>query len=182
MNTADQLIDQIKQLKENDLLEAGIYYFSDKFDISSREEIQKILFSFCEEQQADYSELMSIESAIEKDRESYRKLLRLLLIHEANSGENEYQKVKEAVDSVGQKQVITEIGLAIILGTMATLILSGYALEVTGGKIKATKQITRETKPDGTIVVTETTETIYVDALSPLGNLLNFFSNIPKSK
>jgi hypothetical protein len=175
MNTLDQLMMQIHGLNDSDLLEASIYYFSEKFDVSSREEVQNKLSAFCAENQVDLSELMSIESKIEKDRESYRMLLRFLLINEAESGDNELQKVQEAVDSVGQKQIITEIALAIILGTLATMYLTAH----TRGIEKETNESSYEVKPDGTVVFNEKSEVTYASASSALGSLFSFFKKLP---
>ncbi len=178
MNALDILISQTQGLNDSDLLEASIYYFSEKFDVSSREEIQNKLSVFCMENQVDLSDLMSIESKIEQDRKSYRMLLQYLLVNEAAKGNNEFQKVQEAVNSVGQKQVITEIGLAIILGTLATMFLIAY----TEGKSKEKKETTYEIKPDGTVILKVKEEVTYVDASSALGSLFDFFKNIPGGK
>jgi hypothetical protein len=176
MITLNILVSQIHELNDSDLLEACIYYFSDKFDISSQKDIQEKLYLLCSENQINFTELLSIDSMIEQDRSSYSILLKYLLINYASINDNECQRVQEAVNSVGKKQVVTDLGLAIILGILATMFLIAH----TEGKTKEIKEKFYETKPDGTVIFKEKEETFYADASSPLGNLFNLLKNIPK--
>lgn len=175
MNNSEQLTTQIYDLNDGDLLEGSIYYFSEKYDVSSRDEVQDQLASYCASNQANYSELMTIVSQVESNREACREMLQFLLINEASYGDAEYQKVRDAVNAVGQKQIITEVGLAIILGTLAMMYLTSH----TGGKEQETHEIMREVKPDGSEIIHEKTEIKYSSSSSALGALFDFFKNIP---
>lgn len=176
MTNKSELKNQIVELNDSNLIEATSYYLSSILNLNSLQDAENQIRNICEENQADYDSLTSLRQLLESDRASHRKMLQFVLL-DAVETENQLDLVQKAVESVGEKQIVQEIVLAITLGTLATMLL----IEKTQGKKRETKHETYKIKPDGTVIFEVTEETIYVDAGSPLGKLFDFFKNIPWS-
>ena len=173
----DELLAKIDALSDSELVEAGCYYLTSRLGVSSADEIEDRLASEGKSFNADLVTLQTIQAELEKDRDSYRQLLRFLLRQAAREDDEQRQALLEAIEGAGQKQVVVELALAIALGSLATM----YLIHKTEGKISDTTTRTTETLPDGTIKVSVKHETIYVNAGSALGHFFGWLKAIPFS-
>jgi hypothetical protein len=109
------------------------------------------------------------------DRTAHVQLLRLLLRSAAQGDDNQRQRVTEAIDAVGQKQIVAETFLVVSMAIVATALL----IEKTGGKTRQSTETIIEELPDGSRRVTVREEVVYADAGSALGKLFGWLGKLP---
>ena len=169
----ENLLSQIDALPDSDLLEAAGYYLGDSVGVQSVSEVEDMLARYCDELGADISTLEVIRHDLVHDRESYRKLLRLLLREATHEGEEERRQIAEAIESTGQKQVVTDVFLVMSLAILATMQIMTTLL-LTKGKQKEVRKVDIEKKPDGSIHLSIEEETTYTNSSTALGGFLNW--------
>jgi hypothetical protein len=175
----ENLASQIDALSDSDLLEAAGYYLVDRLEVQSTDEIEEMLLRYCEELDADSTALEVIRNDLMHDRDSYRKLLLLLLHTEIHGSEEQRQLLKEAIESAGQKQVVIDVFLVMSLAILATVQIMA-ALLLTKGREKEVKKVDIEKKPDGSIHMSIEEETTYTSSSTALGGFLSWLKTIGK--
>lgn len=170
----ENLLAQIDTLSDSDLVEAASYYLANRTGAYSNDEIEELSLQCCEELGVDFSALETIRNDLSLDPESYRQLLRFLLKEAAQESEEQRQQVVEAMEGVGQKQVVVEVLVAIALGTVVIM----QHLHYTRGKVSEEEKTDFEVRPDGGIHSSKTKKTIYANPSSSLGS---FFALLKKA-
>lgn len=171
----EELVDRINALSDSDLIEATSYYLAERLEATSSDGVTETLMGRCQACRADYAILDQIQDDMSRDRDSYSRLFRFLLLDAARGDHKQCQLVQETIEGVGQKQVATELLLAISLGTLATMLL----IQHTKGKKEEWSELELTQQPDGSIRLVVRKQTIYADASTPLGRLLSFLKDLP---
>lgn len=176
----ENLLAQIDALLDSDLVEASGYYLVDTLGVQSADEVEEMLSKYCEELGADLIALEVIRNDLIHDRDSYRKLLRFLLREATQESDEQRQHVGEALESTGQKQVVTDLFLIMSLAILTTIQMT--LLLYTKGKEKEVKKVDIEKKPDGSIHISMEEETIYTSSSTSLGSFLNWLKSLMKGQ
>jgi hypothetical protein len=164
---------RIDALTDADLVEASGYYLARVLEIESLGDAHARLVKTCRLNGGDVLSLEAIQEEIVADRDAYRELL-LLLLHAGTEGE-QHQLVELAVAGAGQKQVVADVGLVLVLGSLAYIT---YVLR-TGGKQSEERTFKLEETADGGFTCEMKTKTIYANPSSSLGRFLGWLKALP---
>lgn len=179
MNTApEDLSARIEQLTDAEVLEASRYYLVRRVEAASPEEVEEAIQQETLELGGDPQQLFQLQDSLAKDDAGAVELLRFLLRVGAGGSESDRREVLEAVNGVGQKQIILETALVLAMGTLVSL----YLIHRTGGKRSESERTVIETLPDGQVRVTHEKQTIYATPASALGNFFGWLRSLPGAK
>jgi len=171
----ENLPSRIDALSDSDLVEAAGYYLANMVGAHSADEVEEMLVRHCEELGADIMALEAIRNDLARDRDSHRKLLRFLLQWAARGSDEQRRQVEEAIEGVGQKQVVTELLLVAPLGMLATIIHLGYTKCVQ----KKARKFAYEELSDGGLRISIEEEIIYTSPSTALGRFFDWLKTLP---
>jgi hypothetical protein len=161
---------RVSSLSYGDLVEAANFYLPEAVGTADLEEVEHRLVAEVQQRGGQYLELKERLKDVEEDAHSIEYLLRGVLLHAARGSELDQQRLTEALDGVGQNQVIVEVVYAICAATVLGIV---WILKPPREEHVKTK---RETRPDGSQV--ETVETKVKEAPLPIDKLYAWIKNL----
>jgi hypothetical protein len=161
---------RVQALPYEHLVEAANFYLPDATGSADLQRIEGKLASEVQLRSGAYSDLQEFLREVRDDRGSTEYLLRTVLLHAAEGTEEERKRLNEALDGIGQSQMVAEVVFAIYAATLITVTW----LYMPPQEIVETRKIT--TAADGS--KTETIKTEIRDIPPPVGKLFSWIKGL----
>jgi len=165
----NEIKSKIKNLNDNDLVEASGYFLIDKLGILQLPDIEETI----QKEGLSTEEITSLIEQVGSDREEYRNLLRFILLSSIEENEPE---IKLAIEGAGQKQGITEI--VPVLSLAMAFIIELYRMSQTKSIESEKEEVEFEKASDG-YKLTYKKESIYTKPGSALGKIIEMILKKP---
>lgn len=176
--TKSELLTRIARLEDNQVLEAGRYYFSRLVEARSHTQVEATIRQEVFDLGGDLDEFTASRENLAQDGNGVVELVRFLLRVGASGTELQRRDLSEALDGVGQRQILLETALVLGLATIVSL----YHKHQTRGIDRTKKRLEFEITPDGQVKGTYEEEVINTSEASALGRYLGLLGSLLSPK